>query len=282
LPANTAATDVPAVDMVALNDLLAHQPGISPDGGGTGGRGMPLSSNIVARKGAPELEIGSGALGGTGGMGAGYGNGLPAPKLPNGLGGVGMTSQAFDPNLAISSGGGGGVAGGGYATGRNAGISGHKAISASARKVNVKNFSDADVKKIHLGEVFVQLSRWLKENHAELSPALKKYFEYKSGDVTAKVSISAGAENYDLFFLCNEQSQDFGLLIVAAGDSADATFLRDSGFRKTSYALSRGIAGRNEDGEVVSMSMLEQRPTQSETSKFYNIFLSWWETNKLK
>jgi hypothetical protein len=121
----------------------------------------------------------------------------------------------------------------------------------------------------------------MEGNPYEFPPALKHYMHFKKGDVTARVAISTLEEDYELFMLCNEASEDFGLLLVAAGDSTQAICLRDTGFRQQSFYLSKGIASRNESAAVGSVSMLEQRPTLQETSKFYNIFLSWWDkTNK--
>jgi hypothetical protein len=117
----------------------------------------------------------------------------------------------------------------------------------------------------------------MEENRYEFPPALKHYMRFKNGDVTARVAILTLENEYELFMLCNETSEDFGLLLVAAGDSSQAICLRDTGFRKQSFYLSQGVASRNENHDVASVSMLEQRPTLQETSKFYGIFLSWWD-----
>ncbi|MGH7452960.1 MAG: hypothetical protein ACRENG_16545 [bacterium] len=275
LPADASATDVPVVD---VSDLLSHQTGIAPNGGGTSG--IPLSSNIVAKKGAPDIDIGVGGFGGSSG-GNGIGNGPVAPptlKLPQGTGG--MNGLPVGPNLAASSGGrSGGPSGGGYSSGRAGAITGKKVVNSKAEKITTKNFGEADLKR-DLRQIFQELATWMQSNRYEFTPVLKSYMHYKPGDVTSRVGIEVGTTAYDLFMLCNEASEDFGLLLVVAGDSAQATCLRDTGFRQQSFFLSKGIAGRDEENEVNTISMLEERPTRQETDRFYNIFLSWWKMNK--
>ncbi len=274
LPADASATDVPVVD---VSDLLAHQTGIAPNGGGTGGI---LSSNIVAKKGAPDIDIGVGGFGSTSG-GNGLGSGPVAPptlKLPPGTGG--MNGLPVGPSLNASSGGLSGVpSGGGYSSGRAGSVTGQKVVNTKAEKITTKNFGEADLKR-DLRQIFQELATWMQGNRYEFTPALKSYMRYKPSDVTSRVSIEVGTTAYDLFMLCNEASEDFGLLLVVQGDSAQATCLRDTGFRQQSFFLSKGIAGRDEEKEVNTISMLEERPTRQETDRFYNIFLSWWKMNK--
>jgi hypothetical protein len=205
-----------------------------------------------------------------------------APVIQNRPGTIavqGTPSNVYNPNLEASKAGIGGVPGKSYATGRAGPVTGQKAVSAKAEKVTVKNFGEADLKK-NLRELFQQLAKWMRQNPYNFTPALKSYMRFKPGDLTARAAIDAGAISYEVFMLCNEASEDFGLLLVAMGDSASATCLRDTGFRQQSFALSKGIAGRDETQEVFAMSMLEERPTKQETGRFYSIFLSWWEKNK--
>ncbi|MDZ7344517.1 MAG: hypothetical protein ONA90_08375 [candidate division KSB1 bacterium] len=166
-----------------------------------------------------------------------------------------------------------------YATGRQEPLKGMPPLPRDGDKIEIKKF-DTVLEKIDFESLFKELLAWLRENQSELSPALRHYMRYKPGDVTAKVTIPTLDAVYDLFFLCNEHSQDIGLLLVTEGDSASAIMLRDVGFRKRSYSLFIGIAGRNEEREVASVSMFERKPTVEQTSRFYNIFLSWWEKHR--
>jgi hypothetical protein len=152
-----------------------------------------------------------------------------------------------------------------------------KKFTNPPEKVEVK---EKDLSGIELDKVFQELVGWLLAHQSELSETVKKCLRHKQGDITATVSITVGATPYDLFFLCNDKSQDIGILLVEHGESANATLLRDTGFRKKSFYLSKGVATRDEDNSVVSTSMLETGPSEAETSRFYDIFLSWWEENK--
>ena len=145
------------------------------------------------------------------------------------------------------------------------------------KNIALKNSGEIVWKSRDLKKLFQALVEWMEANPYEFPPVLKHYMRFKNGDITSRVAISTSETEYELFMLCNAASEDFGLLLVAAGDSTQAIGLRDTGFRKQSFYLSKGIASRNENGGVGSISMLEQRPTMLETSRFYNIFLAWWD-----
>jgi hypothetical protein len=264
-PTNTAPAEMPQVDLTMLEDLTKIIDQTPKD--------LSALSRLSAATRSltmPELNVGT------------VKPVFNAPVIQNRPGTIavqGTPSNVYNPNLETSKAGLGGVPGNSYATGRAGPVTGQKAVSAKAEKVIVKNFGEADLKK-NLRELFQQLAKWMRQNPYEFTPALKSYMRFKRGDLTSKVAIDAGAISYEVFMLCNEASEDFGLLLVAAGDSASATCLRDTGFRQQSFALSKGIAGRNKAEEVFAMSMLEERPTRQETDRFYSIFLSWWEKNK--
>jgi len=226
---------------------------------------------------------------------------LNAPVVQSRSGGLavlGVPSNVFNPKLeAPKSGYGGNLNPAGYSTGRSAPtlnepksrymtdrtapiVADRKAEDASPEKVVIKGAGEKDWKSRDLRKLFTELLEWMKKNPHEFPPALRHYMRFKPSDVTSRVAIATNADEYELYLLCNEASEDFGLLLVAAGDSTQAICLRDTGFRKQSFYLSQGIASRNESAAVGSVSMLEQRPTFQETSRFYNIFLSWWDKTK--
>jgi len=226
---------------------------------------------------------------------------LNAPVVQSRSGGLavfGAPSNVFNPKLeAPKNGYGGNLDHAGYSSGRAAPtlnepksgyttgrtvpiVADRKAEDAGPEKVVLKGAGEKDWKSRDLKKLFHELLEWMRKNPHEFPPALRQYMRVKPGDVTSRVAIAANADEYELYLLCNEASEDFGLLLVAAGDSTPAICLRDTGFRKQSFYLSKGIAGRNESAAVGSVSMLEQRPTYQETSRFYNIFLSWWDKTK--
>jgi hypothetical protein len=264
-PTKTAPEEMPPVDLTTLEDLTKMVDQTPKDLSALSRMATATQSLTM-----PEINVGS------------VKPLFNAPVVPNRPGTIavqGNQSNVYNPNLEASKAGIGGVPGNSYATGRAGPVTGQKAVSAKAEKVAVKNFGEADMKK-NLRELFMQLAKWMRENPYEFTPALKSGMRFKPKDLTSMVTIDANATTYELFMLCNEASEDFGLLLVTPGDSASATLLRDTGFRKQSLYLSRGIAGRGEAKEVNSLSMFEESPTKQETDRFYSIFLSWWKKNK--
>lgn len=206
-----------------------------------------------------------------------------APVVANvkdGLPVVGAPSNLYNPNLtAAKVGYRGAPTPTNYSSGRTGPIPERQPAAGAAEKITVQSFEQKR-QEIDFDKLFRELLEWLKANQSELSPSVKQYMRYRHGDITAKVAISTDKMDYDLFFLCNEASQDVGLLMVEVSDSSTAIMLRDTGFQKKSFILSKGMAGRGNAARVTSLSMLASNPTKRETSRFYDIFLSWWEKNK--
>jgi len=281
--------DIPMIDVAGLREL-ANQ-GVPSSIAGTGT--TPLVHFVPVPGKSPKIDLAS--------IGGEAGTVLPASNVAGAqsrLDGFGMAGGGFDPSLAALKGGYGsaGIGGGEYSTGRSGSISNGpgsgygagksgwatdlKSENSDAKKILLKSSGEKDWKSRDLKKLFHELLEWMEENPYEFPPTLKHYMRFKNGDITSRVAIATTEADYELFMLCNAASEDFGLLLVAAGDSTDAICLRDTGFRKQSFYLSKGIASRNEIAAVGSVSMLEQRPTLPETSKFYNIFLSWWDKTK--
>jgi hypothetical protein len=264
-PTKTAPAEMPQVDLTTLEDLTKMVDQTPKDLSALSRMAAATQSLTI-----PELNVGT------------VKPILNAPVIQNRPGAIavqGTPSNVYNPDIEAKKGIGGAPGNRGYTTGRTGPITGQKAVNTKAEKVNVKNFGESDMKK-DMRELFRELAKWMRNNPYDFTPALKIYMRYKPGDLTSKVAILDGTTSYDLFMLCNEASEDFGLLLATAGDSASATCLRDTGFRKQSFYLSKGIVGRNETQEVFSVNMLEEKPTKQETGRFYSIFLSWWDDNK--
>jgi len=271
-PANAAPNEIPQIDLTTLQ-ALAHVVDHAPKDLKLLQRSASLPSSVKM----PEINVGTSLMPAV--------NAPVVQSRPNGLPVFGTPSNVFAPKIETpKSGYGGAPSGEGYSTGRAAPITNDhkKAEKTGPEKIVVKNKDgERDWRTRDLKKLFHELFEWMRKNPYDFPPALKQYMRFKPGDITSRVAIATNETEYELFLLCNEVSEDFGLLLVAAGDSTQAICLRDTGFRKQSFYLSKGIASRNETAAVASVSMLEQRPTLQETSKFYNVFLSWWDkTNK--
>lgn len=203
-----------------------------------------------------------------------------ASSSPDGVPVAGTASNVYNPSLKSAKVGFGGVGGPSYSTGKMGPAADRTQSGGLGNKITEKDFEKAR-EGIDFNKLFKELIEWMKNNQATLSPVLRSHMRHRAGDLTSKVDIKTASGVYELFLLANEQSQDIGLMLVTKDDSAKAILLRDTGFRKKSFSLHRGIAGLDEGSHaVVSLSMSEENPTRNETTKFYNIFLSWWENNK--
>jgi len=287
MPTHSAPNELPQIDLMAL-EALTHVVKQSPKNLALVQRTASLPSSVKMS----EVQVGTAVL-----------PAIDAPLVqtrPGGLPVFGTPSNVYNPKLeGPKNGYGGALKNEGYSTGRaSSTIHEHrhgysagraepiakdrKAEEIGLERIVLKGAGEKDWRTRDLKKLFHELLEWMRKNPHDFPPALRHYMRFKNGDVTSRVAIAANETVYELFLLCNEASEDFGLLLVAAGDSTQAICLRDTGFRKQSFYLSKGIASRNEIAAVGSVSMLEQRPTVQETSKFYNIFLSWWDKTKAK
>ncbi|GEM_PF-3780355 len=289
IPDDALEIEVPVIDVAGLQELVNQ--GIPSSIAGTGD--TPLVHFVPKPGENPKIDLAS--------VGGENGFFLPSSSTPGDQGRVLYAStigEGFNPSFQAATGGlGSGKPASGYRTARTGSLpEGGDAGSRNSRpgrttsdrqaersypdRIPLKNVGENAWKNRDLKKLFYELFEWMETNRHDFPPALKHYMRFKDGDVTSRVEIATLENHYELFLLCNKSSEDFGLLLVAAGDSAQAICLRDTGFRKQSFYLSKGIAGRNESAAIGSVSMLEQRPTFQETSRFYNIFLSWWDKTK--
>jgi hypothetical protein len=257
------ASTLPELDIgsIGFADLQA------PDYQAPAGIGLPSASALSSANGyGTDLQAATVGYGGSG---------LPGGTGAGGSGGSG--GYGYGPGKGRAG------TGTGYGLGHSSGTGLKSAVERKAEapppnKIEVK---EKNLETVDLNRVFLELMEWLKSHQTDLSPVLKHYLRYRPGDLTADIKIDTAPVDYDLFILCNEHSQDIGILLVEQG-SGDAIMLRDTGFRKKSFYLSKGRASRDEEFIVSSLTMLENSPTRAETSQFYNIFLSWWDNNKNK
>lgn len=289
-PREAPETEVSSLDLAGLEEFVNQ--GVPSSIAGNGN--TPLLRFVPKPGGNPKIDLAS--------VGGENGSVLPSSSTRGAQGQVLYAStfgNGFSPTLeaAAGDGWGGGKLSEGYRSSRAASLSGtgdgengngrpggptidRQARSGYMDRIPLKKIGENDWESRDLKKLFHELLEWMEVNRYEFPPALKHYMRFKDNDVTARVEITASEKQYELFLLCNKSSEDFGLLLVAAGDSSQAICLRDTGFRKQSFYLSKGIASRNENAAIGSVSMLEQRPTLQETSRFYNIFLSWWDKTK--
>lgn len=232
-----------------------------------------LNRIAAAPNALPEVNVGTTSL-------PNFDIPVVASSDPNALPVAGAASNVYNPSLKTAKVGMGGVGGPTYSTGKLGPAADRTNTGGLANKITEKDIEEVK-ERTDFDKLFRELIEWMKKNQRPLPEVLKTHMRYRNGDLTSNTLIP-GKPTYELFLLANEQSQDIGLLLVSKDDSARAILLRDRGFRKKSFSLHRGSAGLDDDAarEVMSLSMSEEDPTKNETSRFYIIFLNWWDEQK--
>lgn len=132
-----------------------------------------------------------------------------------------------------------------------------------------------DVHRI-MPKIFVDISKWMANNHTELPEVVKKFMSYDTLDLASKVRFTIEGRTFDLFLLCRESIVEIRICLI---ESNQVSMLIDKGFKKKSHFLRTGNINRK-DNSILSFGTARETPSAERTQDFYKIFLSWWQSIK--
>jgi len=123
-------------------------------------------------------------------------------------------------------------------------------------------------------KIFVDLSKWMKNNPAELPEVVKKFMGFDSLDLASKIQCDLEGEIFDMFLVCKESIMEIRICLIHGNN---ASMLIDRGFKKKSHYLRFGDINLT-DGEILSFATTREAPSDKKTRELYQIFLSWWQS----
>ncbi|MCA9730733.1 hypothetical protein KC799_01295 [candidate division KSB1 bacterium] len=131
------------------------------------------------------------------------------------------------------------------------------------------------VKKI--APIYPELIAWLKKNPSQFSPTVRKFMGASDEHLTSHVQFRAEGKDFEIFIACHEQQFEIRICLV---EGQQTTLLIDKDFKKQSNFFRIGTIHRGEDNRIFSFGTSQESPSDARTNKFYQVFLSWWETTK--
>jgi hypothetical protein len=160
------------------------------------------------------------------------------------------------------------------------GLAGGPAVRSGweeAIEVSLKSLAELGDGFETIDPVVNQLIDWMKENPVELPIAVKRTMSdnrWQDDFLTTSSRFVAGDREFELLIMVKETIPELHIFLVEADQ---ATYLIDRGFQKQSSYLRRGRVIYNEESiQEVDSQMREA--SSSQTSEFYQVFLSWWDS----
>ena len=123
-----------------------------------------------------------------------------------------------------------------------------------------------------------ELIRWMRLRPGELPSGIKRHTDWRAGNLTSKAVITREGETYELYLLARAPIREIHVVLVTGSKTY---YLIDRSFRKEGRKFRTGTARRSE--AVITGVVSEERAAASpEAAHFYNVFLSWWQRERLR
>lgn len=206
------------------------------------------------------------------------------------LRGIGSQLDGLSQRARAEDGGGSGLAvSGGGLQRRNSGLSGIRSGigltgGPSARsgwedafEISLKSLSEFGVGFDNMDPVVNQLIAWMKNHPADLPIAVKRTMSdnrWQDDFLTSSSRFVAADREFELLLMVKETIPELHIFLV---EKDEATYLIDRGFQKQSSYLRRGRVIYN-DTTIQEVDSQMREASSSQTSEFYQVFLSWWNS----
>ncbi|MDE2833837.1 MAG: hypothetical protein OXM02_04880 [Bacteroidota bacterium] len=123
-----------------------------------------------------------------------------------------------------------------------------------------------------------EITRWMRLQPSELPPGIRRHVEFQPENLTATAAWVDHGEVYEIYMLVRVPLRELHVVIVH-GD--ETWYLIDRSFERQGRSFRAGYARRA--GGVITGVVSEERAAASrEAAAFYNIFLTWWDQERLK
>lgn len=119
---------------------------------------------------------------------------------------------------------------------------------------------------------------WVIQNPQEIPMVVRSHMDYVEGDHVTRAGITIAGETVDLFLLVRQGYAQLHVLLI---QGADSYLFFDRGIRNEASRFRVGEVSHG-GGEVLRIVSREREITSDEAQRFYNAFISWWETQSGK
>lgn len=156
---------------------------------------------------------------------------------------------------------------------RGTGASGTITVTMQELKELEKEFGE-------FSSLFKPLAEWMKRHPARFPPILKRFMNYKPGNLTSRVTFSINNRSFDMALLCVEQAYEVRIALMEINRNK-VTYLVDQGFREQTNLLRYGKVMYNKLNNTIGQFGTSLKPAKGKRAdEFYQVFLSWWNSVK--
>ncbi|KAA3616498.1 MAG: hypothetical protein DWQ05_12270 [Calditrichaeota bacterium] len=128
-----------------------------------------------------------------------------------------------------------------------------------------------------IAPIYPELIAWLKKNPNDFSGVVRQFMGASDEHLTTGVRFRAGDRNFEIYIACHEQQFEIRICLIEGNQT---TLLIDKDFKKQSNFFRIGTIHRGEDNRIFSFGTSQESPSDSRTTEFYQVFLSWWENTR--
>ena len=119
---------------------------------------------------------------------------------------------------------------------------------------------------------------WMRLHASELPPGIRRHTGLRSGNLSATAALMDGGDAYEVYLLARVPVREIHIVLVRGEETY---YLIDRSFQREGRSFRVGYARR--EGSVITGVVSEERAASSpEASRFYRVFLSWWDKERLR
>ena len=122
------------------------------------------------------------------------------------------------------------------------------------------------------------LIRWMMLRPGELPSGIKRHVDWRQDNLTSKAVIEHEGETYELYLMARVPIREIHVVLVKG---LQTYYLIDRSFQHEGRKFRTGTVRRSE--ALITGVVSEERAAASpEAAHFYNVFLSWWQRERLR
>ena len=120
------------------------------------------------------------------------------------------------------------------------------------------------------------IMEWMRLNGSRLPPGIRRHVGQREGDLTARAMAAHEGSSYEVFLLTRVPVREIHVVLVRGEETY---YLIDRSFQREGRSFRTGFA-RRASGIIQGVVSEEQAASSHEASRFYDVFLAWWDNEK--
>ncbi len=120
------------------------------------------------------------------------------------------------------------------------------------------------------------IMEWMRLNGSPLPPGIRRHVGQREGDLTARAMAVRDGASYEVYLLARVPVREIHVVLVRGEETY---YLIDRSFQREGRSFRSGFA-RRASGVIQGVVSEEQAASSHEATRFYDVFLAWWDNEK--